>query len=178
MSATLTTASDPSTLASAPGGPVFGAFPDHIFSAASATSIFPSYVAVVAAFWYSSMKKDPVESRLTSGTIALPAFNANENIIVAQKTSLAQHGAGVIEASNLSPLDEAPNSGVLWSRKNVLQGPRDEDLSVPYHGIKDSVSNCYKEWKGGIESGFWSQLNVPDCPQLLGNDMKIDSLFG
>ncbi|KAF9871296.1 subtilase [Colletotrichum karsti] len=92
-----------SPIISAPGGVVYGAFPDNKFAISSGTSFATPYISGVAALWYAHAKKDRAEfvRRLTSTAVALPGFNNNDGRVVSEVASLAQQGAGLVDAAKL-----------------------------------------------------------------------------
>ncbi|KAK1519553.1 alkaline elastase YaB [Colletotrichum costaricense] len=94
---------DFSPIISAPGGVVYGAFPDGKFAISSGTSFATPYISGVAALWYAHAKKDRAEfvRRLTSTALALPAFESIDGKILDEVASLAQQGAGLVDAAKL-----------------------------------------------------------------------------
>ncbi|KAH7367691.1 alkaline elastase YaB [Plectosphaerella cucumerina] len=120
-----------SPLVSAPGGVVYGAFPDGVFAVASGTSFSTPYVAGVAALYYANGNKDHTSfvRRLASTAIAQPAFNAQDGKVVAEVGPLAQQGAGLIDAAKL--FDYA---GVLVSAPALVLN--DTDNRVSTHTIR------------------------------------------
>ncbi|KAG4435807.1 hypothetical protein IFR05_008699 [Cadophora sp. M221] len=86
---------------SAPGGAVYGCFPGNEFAIASGTSFSTPYVAGVAALFYAHVKKDHVEfsQRLqTTATSIQTSPNGKDTVGIA---SLAQQGAGMVDAVKL-----------------------------------------------------------------------------
>ncbi|KAH6695067.1 alkaline elastase YaB [Plectosphaerella plurivora] len=118
-------------LVSAPGGVVYGAFPDGQFAVASGTSFSTPYVAGIAALYYASGNKDRAAfvRRLTSTAIAQPAFNSLDNKVVAEVGPLAQQGAGLIDAAKLFDY-----TGVLVSAPALVLN--DTDNRVSTHTIR------------------------------------------
>ncbi|OHF02028.1 alkaline elastase YaB [Colletotrichum orchidophilum] len=94
---------DFSPIISAPGGVVYGAFPDGEFAIASGTSFATPYISGVAALWFAHAKKDRAEfvRRLTSTALALPAFESIDGKVLGEVASLAQQGAGLVDAVKL-----------------------------------------------------------------------------
>ncbi|KAH7161590.1 hypothetical protein EDB81DRAFT_644428, partial [Dactylonectria macrodidyma] len=84
----------------APGGAVYGAFPDNTFAIASGTSFSTPYIAGVAALFFAHVKKDAGEfSRRISSTAALlPSYSQSEESLVSEIAPLAQQGAGLVDA--------------------------------------------------------------------------------
>ncbi|KAH9217464.1 hypothetical protein DL95DRAFT_434745 [Leptodontidium sp. 2 PMI_412] len=86
---------------SAPGGAVYGCFPGNEFAIASGTSFSTPYVAGVAALFYAHVKKGHVEflQRLqTTATSIQTSPNGKDTVGIA---SLAQQGAGMVDAVKL-----------------------------------------------------------------------------
>ncbi|KAF6830339.1 alkaline elastase YaB [Colletotrichum plurivorum] len=95
---------DFSPVISAPGGVVYGAFPENQYAISSGTSFATPYVAGIAALYYAHVKKDRDEfvRRLTSTAVALPAFDASlGGRVVSEVASLAQQGAGLVDAAKV-----------------------------------------------------------------------------
>ncbi|WQF85330.1 Putative peptidase S8/S53 domain, Fn3-like domain, peptidase S8, subtilisin, His-active [Colletotrichum destructivum] len=94
-----------SPIVSAPGGVVYGAFPDGRFAISSGTSFATPYISGVAALWFAHAKKDRAEfvRRLTSTALVLPAFDITDGKVVGGglAASLAQQGAGLVDAAKL-----------------------------------------------------------------------------
>ncbi|TPX17515.1 uncharacterized protein E0L32_003158 [Thyridium curvatum] len=84
----------------APGGLVYGAYPNNKFAVGSGTSFSTPYVAGVAALFYAHVKKDFAEfsRRLSSTAALLPAYSAAQKQVLGNVAPLAQQGAGLIDA--------------------------------------------------------------------------------
>ncbi|EOO00127.1 putative minor extracellular protease vpr protein [Phaeoacremonium minimum UCRPA7] len=84
----------------APGGAVYGAFPDNTYAVGSGTSFSAPYVAGVAALYYAHVKKDHSEfaRRLSSTAALLPAYDDTNVEVVGTIAPLIQQGAGLIDA--------------------------------------------------------------------------------
>ncbi|KAJ4325094.1 hypothetical protein N0V84_003638 [Fusarium piperis] len=84
----------------APGGVVYGAFPDNKHAIASGTSFSTPYVAGVAALFFSHVSKDAEDffRRASSTAALLASYDASEKSIVSDIAPLAQQGAGLIDA--------------------------------------------------------------------------------
>ncbi|KAF3354848.1 hypothetical protein VDGD_09626 [Verticillium dahliae] len=94
---------DLAPLISAPGGFVYGAFPDGRFAVSSGTSFSTPYVAGVAALYYAHAKKDKDEfiRRLVSTSQTLPAYSDSDKKVLAQNGPVAQQGAGLINVASV-----------------------------------------------------------------------------
>ncbi|KAF7555259.1 hypothetical protein G7Z17_g2266 [Cylindrodendrum hubeiense] len=84
----------------APGGAVYGAFPDNTFAIASGTSFSTPYMAGIAALYFSHVKKDAAEfaRRISSTAALLPSYSASEGSLISDIAPLAQQGAGLVDA--------------------------------------------------------------------------------
>lgn len=99
----LTFENDFSPSIAAPGGAVYGAFPENDYAIASGTSFSTPYMAGIAALFFSSRKKDGEEffRRIASTAALLPSYNAAMGEVVSEIASLAQQGAGLVDAVKL-----------------------------------------------------------------------------
>ncbi|KAK7429155.1 hypothetical protein QQZ08_004370 [Neonectria magnoliae] len=84
----------------APGGAVYGAFPDNEYAIASGTSFSAPYIAGIAALFFAHSKKDASEfaRRISSTAALLPSYDASEKKLVSDIAPLAQQGAGLVDA--------------------------------------------------------------------------------
>ncbi|KAH7319128.1 hypothetical protein BKA65DRAFT_569325 [Rhexocercosporidium sp. MPI-PUGE-AT-0058] len=86
---------------SAPGGAVYGCFPGNLFAIASGTSFSTPYIAGVAALFYAHASKDHVkfsQKLQTTATSLQTSPNGKDTVGIA---SLAQQGAGMVDAVKL-----------------------------------------------------------------------------
>ncbi|EEU42701.1 uncharacterized protein NECHADRAFT_84201 [Fusarium vanettenii 77-13-4] len=99
----LTFENDFSPSIAAPGGAVYGAFPNNDYAIASGTSFSTPYMSGLAALFFSSKKKDGEEffRRIASTAALLPSYDAAMGEVVSEIASLAQQGAGLVDAVKL-----------------------------------------------------------------------------
>ncbi|RSL97539.1 hypothetical protein CEP52_010852 [Fusarium oligoseptatum] len=96
----LTFENDFSPSIAAPGGAVYGAFPENDYAVASGTSFSTPYMAGIAALFFSGRKKDREEffRRIASTAALLPSYNAGLGEVLSEIAPLAQQGAGMVDA--------------------------------------------------------------------------------
>ncbi|KAF5026336.1 hypothetical protein F66182_1544 [Fusarium sp. NRRL 66182] len=112
---------------SAPGGRVYGAFPDNSHAIASGTSFSAPYVAGVAALFFSHVGKDGRDffRRMSSTAALLPSYDAAEEKVTSDVAPLAQQGAGLIDAVKIVDYET-----ILVSQPHLALNDTDNRIST------------------------------------------------
>ncbi|KAL0936868.1 alkaline elastase YaB [Colletotrichum truncatum] len=128
---------DFSPIISAPGGVVYGAYPDNKFAISSGTSFATPYISGVAALYFAHVKKNRAEfiRRLTSTAVSLPAFNSVDAKVIAGVASLAQQGAGLLDAAKLFDY-----TTVLLSEPTISLNDTDNRVSTHVIRIQNTAA--------------------------------------
>lgn len=122
----------------APGGAVYGAFPDNTFAIASGTSFATPYMAGIAALFFAHVKKDAAEfaRRISSTAALLPSYSASEASIISDIAPLAQQGAGLVDAVKVFDYET-----VLLSESHISLNDTDNRVSTHTIQLKNTGSS-------------------------------------
>lgn len=122
----------------APGGAVYGAFPDNTFAIASGTSFATPYMAGIAALFFAHVKKDAAEfaRRISSTAALLPSYSASEASVISDIAPLAQQGAGLVDAVKVFDYET-----VLLSESHISLNDTDNRVSTHTIQLKNTGSS-------------------------------------
>ncbi|KAH7377492.1 alkaline elastase YaB [Cadophora sp. MPI-SDFR-AT-0126] len=137
---------------SAPGGAVYGCFPGNQFAVASGTSFSTPYIAGVAALFYAHAKKDHVEFAQKLLTTATSLSTSPNGKTVVGIASLAQQGAGMVDAVKLLGYSTTITSNNKISLNDTDNRISTHRITLLNNGTSEATYNISHESAVTIES--------------------------
>ncbi|KAM5368000.1 hypothetical protein ACJZ2D_009714 [Fusarium nematophilum] len=174
----LTFENDFSPSIAAPGGAVYGAFPENDYAVASGTSFSTPYMAGVAALFFSSRKKDGEEffRRVSSTAALLPSYDGALKEVVSEIASLAQQGAGLVDAVKVMDYETVLVSEPLISLNDTDNRVKTHTITLRNTGSEEVTYKVSHVAAATVQSRdeYWYPM-VYYPPLLNGKQGSIDA---
>ncbi|PVH74586.1 subtilisin-like protein [Cadophora sp. DSE1049] len=159
---------------SAPGGAVYGCYPGNEFAISSGTSFSTPYIAGVAALFYAHVKKDHVEFSQRLQTTATSLSTSPDGRNAVGIASLAQQGAGMVDAVKLLGYSTVITSNSKISLNDTDNRISTHRITLLNNGATEVTYNISHENAVTIESrDQWWYPNTYYPPILAGASGSI-----